>query len=187
MIRVALPLLLLLTLTPVRAELGFDTLAEVTTSPETLQGSFTQVKYLASLDTELNSTGVFEYRRGESIRWRIEKPIENELIMTPERISSRQGDQELIRLELDNNPAAAVLGQVLFAVLMTEWQQLEHYFAVDGSIDDGQWQARLLPRETLANQVIHQVDLKGDALLREIVLQELSGDTTTIHLHDLRQ
>ena len=172
---------------PAPAGISFEELARVTASPETLQGGFRQQKYLAALDTELSSSGNFEYRRGESIRWQIEQPIENELIMTGTSLSSRQGDDELLRLDVDSNPAAVVMSEILFAVLTAEWPRLAQYFTLSGELDEQGWRVELTPRAALIERMFERIELRGGKWLREIVMHEQGGDKTTIQLHDLRQ
>jgi len=180
-------LLLLLSTGLAWAAVGFAELAQITTSPKSLQGSFHQQKYLAALDVTLHSSGVFEYRRGESIRWQIEQPIQNELLITPTSLSSRQGDDELLRLDVDSNPATAIMGRILFAVLTAQWQQLADYFTISGEIEGQQWRAELLPEDAVVGRMLERVELRGDELLRVIVLHEQGGDRTTIQLQDLQQ
>ena len=99
----------LLSLVPLvlHAEVGFDQLAQLVESPAQLQGDFTQQKYLAALDTSLQSSGRFSFRRDEAIRWEILQPIQNELVITPAGLSSRQGENELLRIDANSNPGCA--------------------------------------------------------------------------------
>ncbi len=180
----AVTLTILLTLSPlaVRADISFARLAQLASSPDQLQGRFRQQKYLGALDTSLLSSGRFSYRRDESIRWEILEPIQNELVITPSGLSSRQGDNELLRIDADSNPGAAILGEIMFAVLSAEWSRLEQYFELSGEIDGQQWHAKLQPRDAVIGQIFSQVELRGAELLRVIVLHERGGDRTTIHL-----
>ena len=166
----------------VHAEITFTQLAEISTTPETLQGQFSQEKYLGALDTVLISTGVFTYQRGKSIRWEILEPIRNELVMTPTTITSTQGDDELLRLDKGANPTAAVMGEIFFAVLTAEWEELADYFELSGEIEGGKWHAVLVPVEQAVKQIFSRIELKGEGLLRVIILYENGGDRTTIHL-----
>lgn len=180
-------LLLLLLAGLAEADIDFAELARTTVSPDHLQGSFSQQKYLAALDVTLQSSGVFEYLRGESIRWQIQQPIENELLITPTSLSSRQGDDELLRLDVNSSPVTASMGRILFAVLTSQWLQLADFFSISGEMEGPQWRAELLPKDAVVGRVLEQVELRGDELLRVIILHEQGGDKTTIHLQDLQQ
>ncbi len=164
------------------AEITFAQLAKISMTPEKLEGRFSQEKYLSALDAALVSTGVFDYQRGKSIRWAILEPIQNELLMTPDGITSQQDKGQLLQLDGGTNPTAAILGEIFFAVLTAEWEKLAEYFELSGSIDGNRWHAVLVPLDRTARQVFSRIELKGEDLLREIVLHETSGDRTTIRL-----
>lgn len=165
-----------------QARADFAALARLAESPAELQGVFRQQKYLAALETSLSSSGQFSFKRGESIRWQILEPIRNELLITPDGLSSRQGDDELLRVDAESNPGVAVLGDILFAVLSANWQRLENYFEVDAEIDGPQWRARLRPRDATIAQLFDYIELHGARLLQTVVLHEQGGDVTTIRL-----
>lgn len=166
----------------VQADISFERLAQLSLKPEFLEGSFSQEKYLGALDATLISTGAFTYQRGKSIRWEILQPIQSELMMTPTVISSKQDNQELIRLDASNNPVARIIGDIFFAVLTTEWGKLAPYFELSGAIDGQKWHVILLPIDQDVARLFSRIELKGLELLEEIILYEKSGDRTTIRL-----
>lgn len=182
---------LILLLMPLSAYAGagltYEQLEEISVSPERLDGDFTQQKYLKALDTSLLSTGVFSYQRGKSIRWNTEEPIKNELLMTPDAIVNRQNGHELVRLETDSNPAVTILSEIFFSVLTAEWDKLSGYFDLSGTANGEQWSAELLPVDAAVLQVITRVELKGNDLLREVILHEKGGNRTTIRFENLSQ
>jgi hypothetical protein len=168
------------------AEITFAQLAKISMTPEKLEGRFSQEKYLSALDAALVSTGVFDYQRGKSIRWAILEPIQNETLMTPGGITSSQNNNQLLQLDVSTDPTAAVLGEIFFAVLTSEWEKLAEFFELSGSIEGDRWHAVLVPLERTAMQVFSRIELKGKSLLQEIILHEASGDRTTIRLDSQR-
>jgi hypothetical protein len=177
---------LLLLPTLVQSEISYGQLTQFSLSPEVLEGSFRQEKYLVALDATLISTGVFTYQRGKSIRWEILEPIQSLMMMTPTAVSTKQGDQELMRLDANSNPVAGVIGEIFFAVLTSDWEKLAPYFALSGTNEGQQWHAVLLPLDQTVAQAFSRIELKGKELLEEIVLHEKSGDRTTIRLVNQR-
>jgi hypothetical protein len=168
--------------TAAAAEISFARLAQMVAAPDELRGSFHQQKYLGELDVSLDSSGNFSFRRGESIRWHIVEPIDNELLITPDGLSSRQGSNELLHIDAGSNPAVVVVGEIMFALLSAQWQRLEQYFELSGDIDGQQWHAVLQPRTAVVSQFIQRVELRGAQWLQVIVLHENGGDKTTIRL-----
>ena len=180
--RTAVGVLILLLPLLAQAEISFMQLSRVASMPNELQGSFRQEKYLAVIDTLLKSSGRYSYRRGESIRWQILEPIQSELLMTPDGLSSRQGDDELLRLDANTHPGAAMMSDILFALLGAQWERLEKYFELSGSIEGQQWQAVLMPRDAIVGQRLSRVEMQGAGLLELVVLHEAGGDVTRIYL-----
>lgn len=198
MIRSLLLFLLLSCSTLSQAELTFEQLKEVTLTPETLNGTFVQEKYLSSVDASLISSGTFHYLRNQSIQWITLEPIQNELLMTPTSLVNKQGSEELMRLESTATPALTVISNLFFSVLTAEWQQLSDYFELSGTLQESAphkqqgdpaqkqpWHATLIPIEPTIQQVVSKVELKGDLLLEEVILHEPGGDRTQIRFENL--
>jgi len=172
---------------PAHAELSYELLTQLTDSPDVLEGDFKQEKYLAEFDTTLVSTGHFNYQRDKFIRWHTLDPIENELMMQPNRITSSQ-DNELISLDSDKDPATKVLTEIFFSVLTADWYALSEYFFANGEYQNNRdWQVKLTPRHQMLKQAISHVELSGDSLMREVVLYEKSGDITHINFMNLQK
>ena len=180
-------LVVLLCLSPIAAyaDLTFEQLEKLSRTPENLEGLFTQEKYLSALDAVLPSSGKFSYQRGKSIRWETLKPIQSEVLMTPTSISNKQGGREFMRIESESNPAVALFNEIFFAVLTAEWGKLSAYFKLSGKMQDGQWHAELVPVDKTVQLLVSRVELKGETLVREIILHESSGDRTVIHFNNL--
>lgn len=172
--------LLLLPFTVVHANLSYEQLKSLTDSPDVLSGTFTQGKYLKALDASITSSGFFEYQKLNSIRWVTQKPVHNELIMTNSSIINKQGDQELVKIDLNNSGQAKLLHELLFSVLTAEWDRLSLLFSVDGRVSEGQWVAVLKPEDELVKKIMTSIELRGDHRVRWIVISEKSGDKTTI-------
>lgn len=180
--RIGLGLALLALVFDANAEISFDKLAKMTATPERHQGNFVQEKYLQAVDASLQSSGVFDFERGKSIRWEILEPIHSELVMTPEGISSNSNGEKLLQLEASANPTVAALGELFFAILTSDWSILENRVDLSGSIEGSNWHAILLPKGDSTRLVFSRLELFGSRLLQKIVLHESSGDRTTIRL-----
>jgi len=178
---------LLLVSTVSYGDLSFDDLSKLSTAPEYLEGKFSQNKYLMELDANLESSGQFNYQRGKSIKWETIEPIQNILLMTPQSITNSQGENEIVSLQADSNPAVTILSDIFFSVLTAEWQQLAAYFTLSGTVEDDQWQVELVTSDKAVMQVVERVQLTGDTLLRELIFFEKNGDQTTIKFSDLIQ
>lgn len=171
----------------VHADLSFKQLAEVTDTPSQLEGDFEQTKMIKEFETSITSTGRFVYHRNDYIQWHTLSPIENTLLMTPEAISSKQGDDDMMQIDADKNPAIKKLSQIFFAVLTADWQQLSNFFTASGTLDNDRWQVTLAPKNNALEQAVNKVELAGDNLMREVTFYENNGDVTHILFSNLEQ
>jgi len=168
-------LLLTLLLCPLFAQaLSFTDLASRTGSPQTLSGQFRQTKYLTLLDTSIESAGRFSYRRDDEIRWITQTPVADELVMTPQGIDGA------------DNPVAALIGRIFFAVMSADWPVLEQHFTLSGELSEQGWQARLLPLDEEIAPAVERIELSGGDYLRRLELIETGGDRVRIDFSDLQ-
>lgn len=162
--------------------LTLQQLVQRTEALESLQGRFSQDKYLSQLDTTLRSSGEFSYQQGVEIRWLTTEPLRSELTMTPGGLETRQQGELLMKLDARNQPAARIMSSLFFAVLSADWASLSDYFSMTLDAPDAQrWQAELEPLKPEIAAFVTRIELKGDRWLREAVLYEARGDATTIH------
>lgn len=180
-------LLLLVQMLPANAAITLEALAKYTGSPEKLTGDFKQDKYIQAFETHVLSSGHFKYLRDQSIHWNTDKPVANQMVMTPDKIASKQGDHELVVISVEANHLAKVLNQVFFAVLTAEWQTLDQFFdqRLQGKLED--WRVVLTPKSDDLKQVVTQVELAGGKFLTKVVLHEKSGDKTYLYFSNITQ
>ncbi|WP_417224686.1 outer membrane lipoprotein carrier protein LolA [Amphritea sp.] len=164
----------------------FTLLESLTSAPQTLQGRFTQVKLVKALDARFESSGRFDYQRDSSIRWHTLEPIDNLLNLTPQTISNQQGTTVLSKLDSQQNPVVTVFSDIFFGVMTAQWQTLAEYFEMNVEGSKQGWTVTLIPIDSSVEQVVAKVELRGDELLREVLLFEATGDQTQIKFLDLQ-
>ncbi len=167
-----------------KAELTYEKLGQLTASPEYLEGRFTQEKYVAFLDTDLVSSGFFVYQRDKSIRWVTQSPIANELTITPEQIVTQEGGEEVSRLSAESNPVAKMMSVIFFAVLTSDWQELEKVFRLKGQATGAVWRITLTPIDPQMAQFIDSIDVRGGQYINELILHEATENRTRILFSD---
>ena len=148
--------------------------------PDVLCGRFDQTKQLAGLKKPLASNGRFCVVTGKGVLWRTLKPFPNTLRLTRDEIVHLQGERVAMRLEAKNEPVVRMINGVMFSLLGGDLAQLEKLFEVDGTADAAGWQVALKAREPALAKAIGAISLEGGAYVKSIVMQEASGDRTTI-------
>ncbi|WP_251977929.1 outer membrane lipoprotein carrier protein LolA [Salinicola avicenniae] len=169
---------LLLCLLPVSAQ-AFDLgdLQQRLAATPSLAGSFEQQRYLADLDSTLDSRGRFRFVRGERVVWQLEAPVEERIELTPEAITSGSGDQA--------PPGGEQVAQLFLQLLEGDWQALESRFSITLSGEAAQWTVNLIPREAALRERIERIILNGgERYLQRLEMQTPTGDRLHVRLFD---
>jgi hypothetical protein len=155
---------------------------------QTLQGRFEQEKRIARINRPLKSRGRFALRRGQGVLWRTEAPIESLLTLTADALSVVQNNQTIVSTSLTGQPALRFLGQSVFAVFMTDVQQLRKSFTLlGGSVPERplSWSLSLRPEDPAVARLMQEIQLTGGDQIQSIEISERGGDSTRIVLLDV--
>lgn len=148
--------------------------------PETLCGNFEQTKQLIGIKKSLRSSGRFCVVNGKGVLWRTLQPFPNTLRLTKNEIVHYQGDRESMRLEAKQEPTVRIINNVLFSLLSGDLTQLDSLFLVDGNVDAQGWTVKLNARQSSLEKAIGKITLNGNAYVKNIQIDEASGDKTVI-------
>lgn len=148
--------------------------------PKALCGRFDQTKHLAGMKKPLASEGRFCVVAGKGVLWRTLKPFPNTLRLTRDEIVQFQGERVAMRLDAAREPTVRMINSVLFSLLSGDLAQLETLFEVAGTADTASWRVTLKAREPALAKAIGAFTLDGGAYVRNIAINEASGDRTGI-------
>jgi len=148
--------------------------------PKVLCGRFDQSKQLAGLKKPLTSNGRFCVVADKGVLWRTLHPFPNTLRLTRDEIVHFQGNRVTMRLDAKQEPTVRMINGLLFAVLTGDLKQLETRFELDATIHDNSWSVALKAREPAMAKAIGSIALRGDAHVKNVVINESSGDRTSI-------
>ncbi len=148
-----------------------------------LRGDFTQEKQVAGFKNPLRSQGRFVLAQDHGVIWTTLKPFPSEVVVTRDRILSRQSDGSS-RVELDGRqqPAMRSVNAIMFALMSGDAQALSAQFTVKVEVLPGNaWRMQLTPRSAMLGKVFAQLTLSGDRYVREVQINEANQDVTRIH------
>ncbi len=148
--------------------------------PKVLCGRFDQSKQLNGLKKPLASNGRFCVVAGKGVLWRTLQPFPSTLRLTRDEIVNFQGDRVAMRLDAKQEPTVRMINSVLFAMLAGDLAQLDTLFEVDGDADASHWHVALKAREPALAKAIGAIALDGDSYVKNIAINDASGDRTTI-------
>ena len=149
--------------------------------PDVLRGQFAQEKQVSGFKNPLRSQGKFVVSRQHGVIWTTLKPFPSEMVVTADRIISRQRDGSA-RVELDarQQPALRSVNAVMFALMSGDVQALSSQFTMDAKRDEQEWRIQLTPKSAMLSKAFKSLSLKGDRYVREVQIVEANQDITRI-------
>lgn len=154
-----------------------------------LRGQFSQEKQVAGFKNPLRSQGRFVLAQDRGVIWTTLKPFPSEVVVTRDRILSRQRDGSS-RVELDGRqqPAMRSVNAIMFALMSGDAQALSAQFTVKvEALPDNGWRMQLAPRSAMLGKVFSALELSGDRYVREVRITEANQDVTRIQFSALSE
>lgn len=164
------------------------TLTGAVARPDVLRGEFTQEKQVSGFRNPLRSQGRFVVAREHGVIWTTLKPFPSEVVITADRILSRQRDGSS-RVEVDarQQPALRSVNAIMFALMSGDVQALSSQFTVSASRQGQGWRLQLAPRSAMLAKAFESVTLQGDRYVRQVDIVEASKDRTQIRFSALSE
>ncbi|WP_250064153.1 outer membrane lipoprotein carrier protein LolA [Stenotrophomonas mori] len=168
------------------AEPVIDAITEMVARPEVLRGQFSQEKQVSGFRNPLRSQGRFLVARQRGVIWTTLKPFPSEVVVTADRILSRQRDGST-RVELDarQQPAMRSINAIMFALMSGDVGALSSQFHVDATRVDQGWRLQLTPKSAMLARAFRSMTLQGDRYVRDVEIVEANQDRTRIQFSDL--
>jgi len=183
LLRTLCVLVMLAVVAPAIAATDVEAVKQRVAKVDVLRGEFTQEKQVAGFKNPLRSQGRFVLAQDHGVIWTTLKPFPSEVVVTRDRILSRQSDGSS-RVELDGRqqPAMRSVNAIMFALMSGDAQALSAQFTVKVEVLPGNaWKMQLTPRSAMLGKVFAQLTLSGDRYVREVQINEANQDVTRIH------
>lgn len=183
LLRTLCVLVMLAVVAPALAATDVEAVKQRVAKVDVLRGEFTQEKQVAGFKNPLRSQGRFVLAQDHGVIWTTLKPFPSEVVVTRDRILSRQSDGSR-RVELDGRqqPAMRSVNAIMFALMSGDAQALSAQFTVKVEVLPGNaWRMQLTPRSAMLGKVFAQLTLSGDRYVREVQINEANQDVTRIH------
>jgi len=162
-----------------------DVAARLADAP-VIRGQFEQTRRLAGFSNPLVSRGDFVLARGRGVVWNTREPFPSSLLVTPDRLVMRGADGKVQQqMQADSQPAMRVVGESMIAVLRGDLRSLQTRFEVTGKlVGKSGWALTLIPADAGMRRVFTRIELAGDRFVRNVRLEEGSGDSTVVRMID---
>ena len=175
-------LVMLAMVAPALAATDVEAVKQRVAKVDVLRGEFSQEKQVAGFKNPLRSQGRFVLAQDHGVIWTTLKPFPSEVVVTRDRILSRQSDGSS-RVELDGRqqPAMRSVNAIMFALMSGDAQALSAQFTVKVEVLPGNaWKMQLTPRSAMLGKGFAQLTLSGDRYVREVQINEANQDVTRI-------
>jgi hypothetical protein len=147
---------------------------------------FRQERHLVVLSRPLLSEGEVTLERERRLKWTQAVPYPVTVSITPEAIREEIPGRPARTITPRDNPLMTSVAQAYLALLEGDVGHLETLFSAHLSQSDGRWSLTLVPRRAVLARVISRIRVHGGDVIREIRIDEQSGDWTRIELFDHR-
>jgi outer membrane lipoprotein-sorting protein len=154
-----------------------------------LRGEFTQEKRIEGFKNPLRSEGRFLLARDKGVLWATLKPFPSEVVLTRERILSRQRDGST-RVEMDarQQPALRSVNAMMFALMSGDVKALTGRFDAQAQLlPNNAWKLVLTPKAGPVAQAFKAIILEGDRYVRRVDIDERNGDRTHLQFSGMSE
>lgn len=168
--------------TQAQERVGFDVVAAQVEQAQVLRGEFQQEKHVQGFRNPLRSSGRFLLASGRGVLWETLAPFPGEMVITRERISSRQPDgSQRVEVDASRQPGLAAVNSTLFALMGGDVAALSARFEGEALLlPDGRWSLALVPRPGPLAQAFSSLSVEGGRFVEQIELLDVHGDRTRI-------
>ena len=154
-----------------------------------LRGEFVQEKQVQGFKHPLVSQGRLLVASAYGVVWVTQKPFPSELILTRDRILTRQADgRSRVEVDARTQPALRSVNAMLFALMSGDIQALTTRFDAQPTLlPGGGWRLLLTPKPGALTQAFSQITLEGDRYVRKVQIEERNGDRTRLQFNGLSE
>lgn len=148
------------------------------------KASYKQEKTLNKLNKILKSSGVVIIIENKNVFFRQNTPFELEQIITPNRFAQIM-DDEINEITRDNNPQLFEISNLLLNIFsMNEINEKYFSYKLSGNLNN--WTIEMKPNDELLSKIFNKITIQGSDKVKEIVIEDVSKDTTKLTFSDYR-
>ena len=148
------------------------------------KASYKQEKTLNKLNKILKSSGVVIIIENKNVFFRQNTPFELEQIISPNRFAQIM-DDEINEITRDNNPQLFEISNLLLNIFsMNEVNEKYFSYKLSGNLNN--WTLELKPNDELLSKIFNKITIQGSDKVKEIVIEDVSKDTTKLTFSDYR-
>lgn len=161
-------------------DITFKTLQTKLTANPVVRGEYKQQKTLKMFKQPLRSSGHFLLSEQQGLQWSQTKPFLVSLVLTKNKLSQQFTKQSPQIIGIKDNPLIFYFSHLFLSVFKGDIKALSAQFKMQLKGDNKNWSLSLVPKNSPLNKVFKQIKISGGKYINQLLLTELSGDTTNI-------
>lgn len=150
--------------------------------PQTIQGEFTQQRFLSAMNKPITTHGQFILLKNKGLLWQMRMPFVSDLRVTDKGIAQWNGAQWI----LNDGVGQAQQVSLFLGLLSGDMSALSEQFDIvlNGTAQD--WRLSLIPSGLLMKRIFRRIEIRGADTVEGIELNEAQGDRTLIRFEHIR-
>lgn len=165
----------------------FEQLQQQLMQQQLLRGDFKQSKQLKMFNEPLVSEGTFLLSHQQGLIWSQNTPFPVSLVLAKDKLRQQFAGQAPEIIEASDNPMVFYFSHLFLSLFKGDLSALESQF--DMTLTEQQkdvWSLQLSPSQAPLNKVFKNIVITGKAQIQQLILLELSGDSSTIQFSNIR-
>lgn len=154
-----------------------------------LRGEFQQIRTLKGFRNPLKSEGRFLVSKSNGVIWQNLKPFPSQILISNTgkivNLSNKNTAQKAGQKNKNSKPNAG-MNKIMLAVLSGNQAEMAKYFKIERTESNGTWTLQLQPKGGMARVFAH-IEINGDRHIKQVLMQEKSGDQTELHFSALSE
>lgn len=149
---------------------------------ETIKSDFVQEKNLSMLSEKITSKGKFWFKKESLLRMEYDKPFEYLMILNNDNIYIKDGKKES-RVSVKSNKIFQQINKIIVGCVQGAILN-NHDFKMKAFENKNAYLVELTPEAKMLKEFFKNIDItidKHDSSVTTIVMNENSGDNTTLH------
>ncbi len=151
-------------------------------STTSISSDFVQKKYLSFMEDEIESSGVFKFKKDNMLRWEYVLPYSYTIVLNGDKVSIKEKGKKVNEFDMSSNKTFKKINDLMLdcvrgTVLENDEFDLEYYESKDNYL------IHLLPKAKELKNMLQNVYIyfdKSDYQVSSINMTEESGDYTKI-------
>lgn len=180
LLRTTALLLLLLCVTPLRAEWGIAQLMQTMANNKGGKASFVEKSYISLLDMPVTATGELIFTAPDHLEKRTLKPSREIMVLDGDTLTIER-DEQKHTMKLSDYPEVAAFIESIRGTLAGDQQSLERQYKLTLSGTPQRWKLTLVPRNSRMATILQRILIEGaQGTVRSVEFSQAGGDHSTM-------